>query len=91
MDIGPIEAVVEASGIVVPEVEEVVLGLRLRAGGPRCNPAAAIAVHLIMGVVARRLLGLLLLVLAIGIPSCQAIFPRAAGNEPRPAGHVLPG
>ena len=40
-----------------------------------------------MGVVARRLLGLFLLVLAIGIPSCQAVFPRSAVEAPRPVGH----
>ena len=30
-----------------------------------------------------RLLGLLLLVLAIGIPSCQALFPRTVADGPR--------
>ena len=39
-----------------------------------------------MGVVARRLFGLLLLVLAIGIPSCQAVFPRGAVEGPRAVG-----
>jgi hypothetical protein len=44
-----------------------------------------------MGVMARRLLGLLLLVLAIGIPSCQAVFPRTAAEAQRPvAREALP-
>jgi len=43
----------------------------------------------IMGVVAKRLFGLVLLVLAIGIPSCQAVFPRRAAEAPRPVAHEL--
>lgn len=38
-----------------------------------------------MGLLAKRLFGLLLLVLAIGIPSCQAVVPRTAVEGPRPA------
>jgi hypothetical protein len=40
-----------------------------------------------MGLLAKRLFGLFLLVLAIGIPSCQAVFPRTDVGEPRPAEH----
>jgi hypothetical protein len=39
-----------------------------------------------MGLVVKRLFGLILLILAIGIPSCQAVFPRAGADLPRPAG-----
>jgi hypothetical protein len=33
---------------------------------------------------AMRLLGLLLLTLALAIPSCQAVFPRDAADAPAP-------
>lgn len=32
----------------------------------------------------KRLFGLLLLTLAIAIPSCQAVFPRDGADAPRP-------
>ena len=37
-----------------------------------------------MSTLAVRLLGLLLLMLAIAIPSCQALFPRNAADAPQP-------
>jgi hypothetical protein len=37
-----------------------------------------------MGIFFWRLLGLLLLTLAIGIPSCQAVFPPETANAPQP-------
>jgi hypothetical protein len=37
-----------------------------------------------MAIVPLRVLGLLLLTLAIGIPSCQAVFPLDGTNAPAP-------
>lgn len=37
-----------------------------------------------MAILAKRLFGLILLTLAITIPSCQALFPRDAAEAPRP-------
>ena len=44
-------------------------------------PRAVVQLHCDMAVLRLRLLGLLLLTLAIAIPSCQALFPRAASIE----------
>jgi len=48
------------------------------------TPRAVLPLHFNMAIVPLRLLGLLLLTLAIGIPSCQAVFPLDGANAPAP-------